>query len=222
MILAAGRGERMRPLTDATPKPLLALCGRPIIEWTIERLVRAGFVDLVINHADLGHLVEAALGDGRRLGASIRYSAERQPLETAGGITNALHLLGSDPFLATNGDIYCDFDLASLRMRPLGRALAHLVLVANPAHHPKGDFALCDEEVRDDGAPRWTFSGIGLYRPELFKSVRAGDKAQLAPLLRAAMARGLVTGEIFGGEWHDIGTPGRLDQLSRSLGTRRT
>ncbi len=211
----------MRPRTDETPKPLLALCGRPIIEWTIERLVRAGFVDLVINHAHLGHLIEAALSDGRRLGASISYCAEDQALETAGGIANALPLLGSAPFVATNGDIFCDFDFASLRLRPLGRSLAHLVLVANPAHHPEGDFALRGEDVRDEGAPRWTFSGIGLYRPELFESVRPGDKAKLAPLLRAAMARGLVTGEIYSGAWHDIGTPERLDHLSSSLGAHR-
>jgi N-acetyl-alpha-D-muramate 1-phosphate uridylyltransferase len=221
MILAAGRGVRMRPLTDETPKPLLDLGGRPIIEWTIERLARAGFVDLVINHAHLGHLIEAALGDGHRLGVSIRYSAEGEALETAGGIANALHLLGGDPFLVANGDIYCDFDFTSLRMRDLGGSLAHLVLVANPAHHPQGDFALDGTQVRDQGAPRWTFSGIGLYRPALFESVRPGDKAKLAPLLRPAMAHGLVTGEIHGGQWHDIGTPERLDSLNRSLGTRR-
>ena len=221
MILAAGRGERMRPLTDATPKPLLTLCGRPIIEWAIERLARAGMVDLVINHAHLGHLVEKTLGDGHRLGVSIRYCAEGQALETGGGIANALHLLGDAPFVATNGDVYCDFDYAALRTRELGRSLAHLVLVANPAHHPEGDFALRGEHVENDGTPRWTFSGIGLYRPELFGSIRPGDKAKLAPLLRTAMARGLVTGEIFDGEWHDIGTPARLEQLNRSLGSGR-
>jgi N-acetyl-alpha-D-muramate 1-phosphate uridylyltransferase len=221
MILAAGRGERMRPLTDTAPKPLLTLGGRPIIEWTIERLARAGIVDLVINHAHLGHLIEASLGDGRRLGVSIRYSAEAEALETAGGIANALHLLGVDPFLAVNGDIYCDFDFAPLRMRALGPALAHLVLVANPAHHPRGDFAIFGGEVRDDGSPRWTYSGIGVYRPEFFASVRPGDKAKLAPLLRAAIAHGLVTGEIAGGEWHDIGTPERLERLDRRLGGTR-
>ena len=194
-----GAASACAPHRRRRPSRCCRLRGRPIIEWTIERLARAGIVDLVVNHAHLGHLIEAALGDGRRLGVSIRYSAEAEALETAGGIANALHLLGADPFLAVNGDIYCDFDFASLRVRPLGPSLAHLVLVANPAHHPQGDFALCGAQVRDDGAPRWTFSGIGLYRPELFASVRPGDKAKLAPLLRAAMARGLVTGEITAG-----------------------
>jgi len=218
MILAAGRGERMRPLTDALPKPLLPVGGRPIIEWTIDRLARSGFAEIVINHAHLGHLIEASLGDGARFGVSIRYSAEREALETAGGIAHALALLGGDPFVVVNGDIFCDFDFAVLRSRELGRSLAHLVLIANPAHHPLGDFALRDGRVFDEGAPRWTFSGIGLYRPELFGAVRPGDKAQLAPLLRAAMARGLVTGEIHRGAWDDVGTPERLDALNRKLG----
>ena len=221
MILAAGRGERMRPLTDTIPKPLLRLGGRPIIERTIECLARAGIVQLVINHAHLGHLIEAALGDGRRLGVSIRYSAEAEALETAGGIANALPLLGDEPFLAVNGDIYCDFDFATLRAHRLGTALAHLVLVGNPPHHPQGDFAIFGEEARDEGSPRWTYSGIGVYRPEFFVSVRPGDKARLAPLLRTAMARGLVTGEISRREWHDIGTPERLESLERRLGARR-
>ena len=211
----------MRPLTDRVPKPLLKVRGRPIIEWTIERLARAGIVELVINHSHLGALIEAALGDGSRLGVSIRYSPEKEALETAGGIAKALPLLVPGPFVTVNGDILCDFDFAALRGRALGGDLAHLVLVANPAHHQEGDFALHGEQVRDDGAPRWTFSGIGLYRPELFESVRPGDKAKLAPLLRTAMARGLVTGEIHSGKWHDIGTPERLDNLNRSLGARR-
>ena len=221
MILAAGRGERMRPLTDTAPKPLLKVRGRPIIEWTIERLARGGIVELIINHSHLGELIEATLGDGARLGVSIRYSPEKEALETAGGIAQALPLLVPGPFVAVNGDILCDFNFATLRGRELGDNLAHLVLVANPAHHPEGDFALCGEQARDDGAPRWTFSGIGLYRPELFEAVRPGDKAKLAPLLRAAMARGLVTGEIHGGQWHDVGTPERLDHLNRSLGACR-
>jgi len=218
MILAAGRGERMKPLTDVTPKPLLKVRGRPIIEWTVERLARGGIVELVINHSHQGALIESALGDGSRLGVSIRYSPEKDALETAGGIAKALPLLVPGPFVAVNGDILCDFDFATLRTRELGGGLTHLVLVANPAHHPEGDFALRGEQVRDDGAPRWTFSGIGLYRPELFESVRPGDKTRLAPLLRAAMARGLVTGEIHSGQWHDIGTPERLDDLNRNVG----
>jgi len=220
MILAAGRGIRMRPLTDAMPKPLLALGGRPIIAWTIERLARAGFTELVINLAHLGHLIEAALGDGRDLGISIRYSRETEALETAGGMTNALHLLGDEPFLAVNGDIYCDFDFASLLTRSMGPELAHLVLVANPDHHLGGDFALEHNQVRNEGSPRWTFSGIGVYRPELLAQVRPGDKAKLAPLLRAAAARGIVTGEIGLGAWHDIGTPERLDLLGHRLAAR--
>lgn len=215
MILAAGRGERMRPLTDALPKPLLPVGGRPIIEWTIERLARSGFAEIVVNHAHLGQLIEAALGDGARFGVSIRYSAEREALETAGGIARALALLGSDPFVVVNGDIFCDFDFAALRSRELGGSLAHLVLVVNPAHHPLGDFALREGRVADAGDPRWTFAGIGLYRPELFGPVRPGDKAQLAPLLRAAMARGLVSGEIHSGRWSDLGTPERLEAIDR-------
>ena len=208
----------MRPLTDALPKPLLPVGGRPIIEWAIERLARSGFAEIVVNHAHLGHLIEAALGDGVRFGVSIRYSAEGEALETAGGIARALALLGSDPFVVVNGDIFCDFDFAALRSRELGSSLAHLVLVANPAHHPLGDFALREGRVSDAGDPRWTFSGIGMYRPELFGPVRPGDKAQLAPLLRAAMARGLVSGEIHRGAWDDVGTPERLAALNRKLG----
>jgi len=216
MILAAGRGERMRPLTDAIPKPLLQVQGRPMIEWTIERLARAGFVDLVVNHAHLGERIESALGDGSRMGVSIRYSAEGEALETAGGIAQALPLLGGEPFLVVNGDIVCDFDFSSLRICDLREALAHLVLVPNPAHHPGGDFALRDGRVQDAGEPRWTFSGIGLYRPALFDPVRRGDKAKLLPLLHSAMARGRVTGEIHRGTWHDIGTPERLANLNRA------
>lgn len=211
MILAAGRGERMRPLTDTVPKPLLKVRGRPIIEWTIERLARGGIVELVVNHSHLGHLIEAVLGDGSRLGVSIRYSPEKEALETAGGIAKALPLLGPGPFIAVNGDVICDFDFATLRRRELGGDLAHLVLVANPPHHPRGDFPLRGGRVLEADGPRWTFAGIGLYRPELFASIRAGEKAQLAPLLRDAMARGLVGGEIHGGAWLDVGTPERLE-----------
>ncbi len=211
MILAAGRGERMRPLTDTVPKPLLKVRGRQIIEWTIERLARGGIVELVVNHSHLGALVEAALGDGSRLGVSIRYSAEVEALETAGGIANALPLLGSGPFIAVNGDILCDFDFATLRGRELGDDLAHLLLVPNPPHRPQGDFPVRDGRVQDGDGPRWTFAGIGLYRPELFASIRPGEKAKLAPLLHEATARGLVGGEIHGGAWLDVGTPERLE-----------
>jgi len=217
MILAAGRGERMRPLTDTVPKPLLPLCGRPIIEWTIEKLARAGIVELVINHSHLGHMIEAALGDGHRLRVSIRYSPEKEALETAGGIANALQLLGSEPFIAVNGDIFCDFDFAALRTKNLGNDLAHVVLVANPGHHPQGDFAIRDGRVDDAVGPRRTFSGIGIYRRELFAPLLPGEKASLAPLLRSAMARRMVSGEVHRGTWLDIGTRERLEAANRTL-----
>jgi MurNAc alpha-1-phosphate uridylyltransferase len=214
MILAAGRGERMRPLSDAVPKVLLEVQGKPLIVRTIEALARAGITEIVINHAHLGHLIERALGDGRRYGVAIRYSAEGEALETAGGIAKALPLLGAEPFLAVNGDIFCDFDFSSLAARSLGADLAHLVLVANPPHHPQGDFSLHGSRAADAGQPKWTFSGIGLYQPALFAGIRQGAKGQLAPLLRAAMARGLVSGQVHRGEWHDVGTPQRLAELN--------
>lgn len=215
IILAAGRGERMRPLTDTVPKPLLKLRGRPIIEWSIERLAWAGIVELVVNHSHLGHMIEAALGDGRKLGVSIRYSPETEALETAGGIANALQLLGSEPFIAVNGDIVCDFDFAALRSRELGGDLAHLVLVGNPEHHLQGDFAIRDGRVHDANGLRHTFSGIGMYRPELFASLHPREKAGLAPLLRSAMERNAVSGEIHYGTWIDLGTPQRLEAANR-------
>jgi N-acetyl-alpha-D-muramate 1-phosphate uridylyltransferase len=217
MILAAGRGERMRPLSDSTPKVLLELRGKPLIVRLIEALVRAGVREVVINHAHLGHMIEAALGDGRRFGVAIGYSREAEALETAGGIAKALPLLGDAPFLAVNGDIWCDFDFSSLVSRGLKRDLAHLVLVANPPHHLGGDFFLTGSRVAETGSSRYTFSGIGLYHPRLFASVKAGSKGQLAPLLRAAMGRGLVSGELHRGVWHDVGTPQRLAELNESV-----
>ncbi|HTQ74885.1 MAG TPA: nucleotidyltransferase family protein [Burkholderiales bacterium] len=214
MILAAGRGERMRPLSDLLPKCLLDVRGRPLIAWLIDALARAGVREIVINHAHLGHMIEAALGDGSRFGVAIRYSPEREALETAGGIANALPLLGESPFLAVNGDIFCDFDFSRLVTLAPGEAHAHLVLVPNPEHHPRGDFCLRGSQVCDAGEPKWTFGGIGLYRPELFAGVKRGSKGQLATLLRAAMPRGLVTGELHRGEWHDVGTPKRLAELN--------
>lgn len=210
MILAAGRGERMRPLTDTVPKALLPVGGKPLIVWTIERLARAGVYDLVVNHAHLGAMIEAALGDGARLGVRIRFSGEPEALETAGGIANALALLGDAPFIAVNADVYSDFDFAPLIARPPGDAFAHLVLVDNPSHHPAGDFVLDGERVRNSGGPTLTFSGIGRYAPALFATVVPGTKAPLAPLLRAAADAGAITGERFTGMWHDIGTPARL------------
>ena len=217
MILAAGRGERMRPLTDAIPKVLLEVRGKPLIVWSIEALARSGVREIVINHAHLGHMIEAALRDGRCFGVAIRYSREAEPLETAGGVAQALPLLGDEPFLVVNGDLFCDFDFSRLVGIALGQDLAHLVLVANPPHHPQGDFALNGAQVAESGQSKLTFSGIGLYRPELFSSIRRGSKGQIASLLRAAMARGLVSGEMHRGIWHDVGTPARLSALNERV-----
>ncbi|HKB74858.1 MAG TPA: nucleotidyltransferase family protein [Burkholderiales bacterium] len=217
MILAAGRGERMRPLTDAIPKVLLEVRGKSLIVWLIEALARSGVREIVINHAHLGHMIEAALRDGRRFGVAIRYSREAEALETAGGVAQALHLLGDRPFLVVNGDLFCDFDFSRLVGTALEQNLAHLVLVANPSHHPQGDFALNGAQVAESGQSRLTFSGIGLYRPELFSGIRPGSKGQIASLLRAAMARGLVSGEVHRGIWHDVGTPTRLSALNERV-----
>jgi len=219
MILAAGRGERMRPLTDTTPKPLLPAGGKPLIVWQLEKLARAGFTEAVINHAHLGHMIEAALGDGARYGISIRYSPERVALETAGGIALALPLLGAAPFLAINADIFCDYDFAALAGLDLQDRLAHLVLVDNPPQHPRGDFALEAGQVRDAGKELLTFSGIGVYAPRLFGGIAPGAKFALAPLLRSAMASNRVSGEYYGGRWHDIGTAERLQALDAALKT---
>lgn len=212
MILAAGRGERMRPLTDHTPKPLLPAGGKPIIEHTVTQLVAAGFTDLVINHAHLGRQIEDYLGDGKRLGATIRYSAEGEVgLETAGGIVNALPLLDTETFLVVNGDIATDFPFAELRNRRID--LAHLVLVNNPEHNPAGDFSLDSSgHVVNGGAETFTFSGIGVYRRDLFSDTPAG-KSKLAPLLRQAIAGQRVSGQKYTGFWMDIGTPQRLEEL---------
>jgi len=211
MILAAGRGERMRPLTDHTPKPLLQVGGKPLIVWHVERLARAGFNELVINHAHLGQQIEAALGDGRQWQVQIRYSAEAVALETAGGIAYALPLLGEQPFLVVNGDVFTDIDYASLAL-PAGK-LAHLVMVDNPPQHATGDFGLKDGFVFESTDNRLTFSGVGVYHPALFDRVTRGQAAKLAPLLKEAMQQQRVTGQHYPGLWHDIGTPARLEQL---------
>ncbi len=215
MILAAGRGERLRPLTDTLPKPLVDVAGRPLVEHVIAALARDGFTDLVVNHAWLGTLIEETLGDGRRLGVRIRYSPEPEgALETGGGIRNALELLGEEPFLAVNGDVWTDVSFAALPREPAG--LAHLVLVDNPPHNPEGDFALAGGRVLSTGPQRLTFSGIGVYRPALFAAREPGRFA-LAPLLREAMTRGEVTGEHHRGRWHDIGSIARLELLRAAL-----
>ena len=214
MILAAGRGTRLRPLTDHTPKPLLPVAGKPLIEYHIEALAVADIHDLVINHAHLGERVEQLLGDGSRWGVEIKYSPEAEALGTGGGIFKALPLLGPQPFTVVNGDVWTDYDFARLRLR--NDRLAHLVLVANPAHHPTGDFALLDDRVLDAGKARWTFSGIGVYSPELFRGCQAGA-FPLGPLLREAMAQDQVSGELFTGQWIDVGTPQRLGDLEKML-----
>jgi N-acetyl-alpha-D-muramate 1-phosphate uridylyltransferase len=217
MILAAGRGVRMRPLTDTTPKSLLAVGGKPLIAWQLEKLARAGFAEVVINHAHLGQLIEAALGDGSRFGLSIRYSAESEALETAGGIALALPLLGAEPFLVINADVYSDYDYSMLAGLLLADRLAHLVLVDNPAQHPRGDFALEAGRARETGRRMLTFSGIGVYAPRLFSGIPPRAKVPLAPLLRKAMGADRVSGEHYRGRWHDVGTAERLDALNTEL-----
>nr|WP_232470378.1 nucleotidyltransferase family protein [Methylococcus sp. BF19-07] len=221
MILAAGRGERLRPLTDHTPKPLLPAGGRPLIEHTLEALVRAGFMEIVVNLAHLGRQIRERLGDGGRFGARIRYSDEGDhALETAGGIRQALALLGPEPFIVVNGDIGTDYDFARLHRAPAGDA--HLVLVPNPPHHPQGDFVLKGDQVTPpgDGACTCTFAGIGLYRAELFASLQPG-RVPLAPLLRQAMTAGRVSGELHAGFWLDIGTAERLETYDCWIQERR-
>ncbi len=218
MILAAGSGTRMRPLTDTTPKPLLKVGGIPLIVWHIERLAHDGYTDIVINIAHLGYQIPEALGDGSEWGVNITYSDEQEEggLETAGGIIKALPLLGDQAFLVLNGDIWTDYDFQDHRKLAEG-ILAHLVLVPNPEHNPEGDFALDGNRVIDNR--QYTFSGIGYYSPKLFDGVPYG-KSALAPLLRAAIKEGKVTGELYEGEWLDIGTPERLELLNAQLMNR--
>jgi MurNAc alpha-1-phosphate uridylyltransferase len=213
MILAAGRGERMRPLTDTTPKPLLRIGGQTLIEHHVYALAQAGITGLVINHAWLGDQIVKALGDGSAYGVEIAYSPESgSALETGGGILNALPLLGSDPFIVVNADIWTGFPFAGLPSEPDG--LAHLVMVNNPEHHQQGDFSLSAGKLAQTGPAMLTFGGIGVYRPELFSGCSAGA-FPLAPILRRAMDAGQVSGEHFTGSWFDIGTPERLDAVNR-------
>jgi MurNAc alpha-1-phosphate uridylyltransferase len=219
MILAAGRGERMRPLTDSTPKPLLRIGGQMLIEHHVHALARAGISELVINHAHLGEQIVRALGDGSAYGVSIRYSHEHDAaLDTGGGIFNALPLLGEAPFLVVNADIWTDFDFSGLPQDIEG--LAHLVMVDNPPQHPEGDFSLSEGRLSQQGPAMLTYSGIGVYRPELFAGCSPGA-FPLAPLLRAAMDQGRVTGEHFSGSWFDIGTPERLAAVNEVVINRQ-
>ncbi len=215
MILAAGRGERMRPLTDQIPKPLLMVGDSPLIVHHIRALQQAGVTNLVINHAHLGEQIEDYLGTGEQFGLNIRYSAEGEgaALETGGGIYKALPLLGEEPFLVINSDVWTDMDYAGLS---IGDVDAHLFLVNNPDHNPQGDFALMDGKVYQQGSAKLTFSGIGIYRPELFANCKPG-RFPLAPLLRDAMDRNRVSGELFSGSWIDVGTPQRLKRVTEIL-----
>lgn len=215
MLLAAGRGERLRPLTDRIPKPLIEAGGKALIVHLVEALVRAGHDDMVVNVSWLGAAIESALGNGSRYGARVRYSPEADDaLETGGGILNALPLLGDAPFLAVSADIYTDFPFARLPQEPEG--LGHLVLVNNPAHNPGGDFAIENGKLRNDGKSMLTFSGIGVYRPALFEGSPPG-RFPLAPLLRKAAAGNRATAEHYTGEWWDIGSPERLEALRKRL-----
>ena len=223
MILAAGRGNRMRPLTDATPKPLLKVGGKPLLFWHLEKLAHAGFKTVTINHAHLGSQIEAAAGDGSRWNLQVRYSAEEEALETAGGIRNALPLIGKPVFAVVNADVYSEYDYAGLAAA-IGRladsqALAHLVLVDNPPQHPHGDFGFDGAMVHASGRQLLTFSGLGAYRTKLFEPLARGEKHALAPLLRSQMEESKVTGEHYRGLWTDVGTPARLAELDARLQT---
>ena len=217
MLLAAGRGERLRPITDEIPKALVEAGGKPLIGWHLERLARAGFREAVINVSHLGERIVERLGDGRRYGLRLSYSRERERLETAGGIANALALLGTAPFLLVNADVYCECDFARLREIALGERLAHLVLVPNPPHKEKGDFSLRNGLVSDEPGARYTYSGVALMKPALVAPVRRGDKAPLAPLLYDAARRGRLGGELYEGLWQDVGTIERLAELEAEL-----
>jgi MurNAc alpha-1-phosphate uridylyltransferase len=215
MILAAGRGERMRPLTDHTPKPLLPVLGRPLIEYHIERLAQAGYHDLIINTHYLGEQLSAQLGNGERFNVRIQYSDEQpEALETGGGIFQALPLLGQETFLVINGDVWCNHLLTPPTMNK--DDLAHLILVDNPPHNPNGDFNVLNHRVSNHPGDHLTFSGIGWYRPALFAGCRAG-RFPLAPLLRQAANENQISGEYFKGQWIDIGTPQRLHELELLL-----
>jgi MurNAc alpha-1-phosphate uridylyltransferase len=222
LVLAAGRGERMRPLTDTLPKPLLPVAGRPLIAYHLEALARAGILDIVVNLSWLGERLRSALGDGRRYGVRVSYSDEgAEALETGGGIFNALPQLGSGAFLVVNGDTWTDFDFRQLTLDPDtdAGALARLVLVPNPAHHPHGDFSLDGDVIVERATDRATFAGIGIYRPELFAGAKPG-KFALAPLLKRAIAAGSLRGELYRGEWWDVGSPERLHALDVRLRAR--
>jgi MurNAc alpha-1-phosphate uridylyltransferase len=228
MILAAGRGERMRPLSDTTPKPLLRVGGKPLIVWQIERLVASGFSALVVNVAHRGEMIVETLGDGSRYGATIRYSREPEPLEVAGGIATAFPLLGEGVALIVSGDVYTEYDYAALRERAAAMSAAatpphlHMVMVPNPSYHPAGDFGLVDGRLVLDGAARWTYGNIALYRTALFAQLPRLERLQILPLYRDWIARGWASGELFTGFWANVGTAEELSSLDRALQQERT
>jgi MurNAc alpha-1-phosphate uridylyltransferase len=216
MILAAGRGERMRPLSDSLPKPLLHVKKKPLIQWHIEKLAQAGFKEIIINIAHLGYKIPEVLGDGSKWGVKLIYSDEQDEgaLESAGGIIKALPYLSNDTFLVINGDVWCDYEFDP--DFKLGEAWAHLILVPNPQHNPHGDFALYEGRVLNEGDVTFTFSGIGYYSAKLFEDQAYGRQA-LAPLLREAIANNRISGSIHSGLWYDIGTPQRLQFINKEL-----
>jgi MurNAc alpha-1-phosphate uridylyltransferase len=225
MIFAAGRGERMRPLTDTCPKPLLEVAGKSLIVWQIERLAAAGVGTIVVNHAWLGEQIEAALGSGSRWGVELRYSPETEALETAGGIAQARHLIEDGVFIAVSGDVFCDFDYSTLRdhaeaLRARAEPGMHLVMVPNPPFHPKGDFALRDGVLALEGEPRYTFGNIGLYDTRMFRDLAPGTRRALTPYYRETIAAGRASGERYEGRWENVGTPAQLRALDDELRTR--
>lgn len=221
MLLAAGRGERMRPLTDTTPKPLLEAGGKPLLAWHLERLAAAGFREVVINVSWLGERIVERFADGADYGLAIAWSRESPaPLETAGGIAAARPLLGEAPFLLVNSDVFSDFDFSRLRRIALGRALAHLVLVPNPPYHPRGDFTFDGDRAGRAQGPRYTYAGIAVLSPRIVAGIGSGTRAPLGPLLHAAAERGEATAELHLGEWRDVGTPQRLAELDVQLKER--
>jgi MurNAc alpha-1-phosphate uridylyltransferase len=221
MLLAAGRGERLRPLTERLPKALVPVGGKPLLAWHLERLAAAGCREAVINVSHLAAQIVDHVGDGARFGLRVAYSREAEPLETAGGIAQALPLLGAAPFLLVNADIYCEVAFRPLLDRSLGELLAHLVMVANPPHRPQGDFSLAAGKVGNVGAPRYTYAGVAVMSPRLVETVKRGDKAPLAPLLRRAADERRLSGEVFDGLWQDVGTIERLAELEADLASRK-
>jgi len=216
MILAAGRGERLRPLTDETPKPLIKVAGKPLIEYHLENLARAGFKEIVINTAWLAEKIHQQCGYGSNYGVTIQYSDEGTALETAGGIIHALPLLGDEPFLVVNGDIWCNFDFSTLKkLEPPSQA--HLILINNPEHNPSGDFSLQENLIKNTGKEMYTYSGIGIYSAGFFNEQSTTDALPLAPILRKKSEASLISGDIYNGLWTDVGTIQRLEELEKQL-----